>query len=131
MQTTIRLSEPQIEESLIQIQTALNVAVSADNPQEVAEQLTQLSALLGLSAVVQASARFVMETTKKFNIEAAHKKGMTGNQARDYVAALSANEIGLYELAERQNAALTHQMDAYRSILSYAKAEMILHQHQN
>lgn len=124
MNTPIRLSEPDIEAGLVQIQTALNVTVSADNPQEVAYHLSELAALSGLSAVVQASARFVLETLKKAYLESAAKKGMTGNMARDYVASLCANEIGIYELAERQNRALVHKADALRSILSYAKTEI-------
>lgn len=120
----IRLPEPEIEAALVEIQTALAHQVSADDPHGVADHLTTLAALCGRSSVVQSSARFVRDTAHKFAVETAFKKGLAGNAARDYAAALCAHENGLYELAERQNSALDRQMNAYRSVLSFAKTEL-------
>lgn len=85
---------------------------------------SQISSVIGLSAECKASA--------KKKLELARLRAMQELRGEDYppsimskaIDAHCSDELAVYEYADRLNAAITHQLDIIRTIISYRKEEM-------
>lgn len=102
------------------------IKLDANNPHQIADKLVELQSILSLSVVVQASCKFFLENKRKecfkecINEISVLKVQLSKQLIDSYCSA----ELSAYELAERQNRAIVHQMDALRSVLSFSKSEL-------
>lgn len=107
-------------------ETRKPVKINSNNPHQIADKLVELQNILSLSVVVQASCKFFLENKKKdcFKELISEISILKVNLAKELVNSYCANELSAYELAERQNRAIVHQIDALRSVLSFLKSEV-------
>lgn len=85
---------------------------------------TQISGIIGLSAECKAQA--------KKQLELARLRALQELRGEDYPPSIMSkamdshcsSELATYEYADRLNAAITHQLDMIRTIISYRKEEM-------
>lgn len=108
----------------VQIGKALSENIGKDNPDEVMGKMGELNSLLATSSHAVALSDMLynqkifelMETAKYGSLNATEKKMI--------FAGLAKEEIYYMTLCERQNRALVHAIDSWRSILSFIKSEM-------
>lgn len=105
------------------IQDKVSESISQE-PNHLMEYLQECSSLLGTSAQTVASLQHHMNTEKLFAVEQAKREKYSGNLAKAFIEGRTAEIGALLKLSERQNAALTHRIDAIRSILSFTKEEL-------
>lgn len=110
-------------ENMRDIQTRLTAELPQE-PNALMEHLRDLSSLLATSAQTVASLQFHLNNEKLNAVMKAKQAGYSPAMAKVYIEGLTA-EIGAeYKLSERQNAAIVHQIEATRSILSFTKQEL-------
>jgi endonuclease IV len=87
---------------------------------------SKLAAWIAYTGLAKAQAKRDLLQKKKETIENLLKENhrLTPANFKEYVAASVSNEEYNFELADRTNAAATHQLDLIRSILSALKTEM-------
>jgi len=96
----------------------------AQEPQALMERLTELSSLLSTSAQTMSSIKFVVVDAVGLATQEAFRLKYPPSMAKSYAEGKCAELIANYELANRQNAAITHSIEAVRSILSFTKQEL-------
>ena len=96
----------------------------AQEPSTLMEYLNDLSSMLGTSAQIISSVQYHVESASLISVSEAKKDGYSPQMAKVFIEGRCAEIRALYKLAERQNAALVHRIDATRSILSFTKQEM-------
>ncbi len=122
MTESIILSISSCRANLSAIQSTLE-EVPPQDPNKLMERLNDLASLLGTSSQLMASYQFHVDGNRLIAVQEAHKNGYKGNMCKDYVEGRCAEIRAEFRMAERQNACITHSIDAARSILSYLKQE--------
>lgn len=113
-----------VKKMTLQIGKALSENICKDAPDQVMGKMGELNTLLATSSHAVALSELIysqkildlMETAKYGNLNATEKKMIFAGLAKD--------EIYYMTLCERQNRALVHAIDSWRSILSFLKTEM-------
>lgn len=108
----------------IQIKTSLNVTADKTDPGGIAGKISELASLIASSAEAVAISEMIynikigdlMEDSKFAALNATERKLIFQGKAH--------KEIALMTYTERLNKGITHAIDGYRSILSFAKSEM-------
>lgn len=114
----------QLKEISSQIGKAIALSIDKDNPQEVLGKLNELTALLASSSHCVALAESIYSEKLMQLTEAGTWAGLTATDKKMIFAGRAKTEIYYVTLSERQNRALTHSIDALRSMISYLKSEM-------
>lgn len=109
--------------NLQMIQDFLEVKV-AQEPQALMEHMTELASLLATSAQTMSSIKFLVTDAVGLATQEAFRQKYPPSMAKAYAEGICAELIADYELANRQNAAITHTLDGTRSILSFTKSEL-------
>lgn len=123
---SLLIRESDIKHNLQHIQTKISVSLDTNNPQEIQNHLLDLSQLLSLSAVLQTSCKYFLEEKRKqaFNLCAEQLSVLGATLGKQLIDSYCSVELSAFTLAERQNKAIVHQMDALRSVLSFSKSEL-------
>lgn len=95
--------------------------VDIDTVQEVGKRL---ASLMGLSAECMASARRRMEVARLKAFKELEGRGYSPSVMLKMAEANISMESATYEYADRLNAAITHQIDYFRTLISLYKSEM-------
>ena len=96
----------------------------AQEPSALMGRLNELSSLLGTSAQTMSSIKFIALDAVGLATQEAFRLKYPPSMAKAYAEGKCAEIIANSELANRQNAAITHQIEAVRSILSFTKQEL-------
>lgn len=102
-----------------QIGKAIALEVDRSNPDEIMGKLGALTSLLATSSHAVALAEKLMQLT-----EANTWAGLSATDKKMIFAGRAKSEIYYVTLTERQNRALTHGIEALRSMISYLKSEL-------
>ena len=99
-------------------------------PNDIVEHLEHLNRLVAVSGACLADAKYYQDqiinsTITKALTEAYHDK-MSASTINQFVKTSAKDFNYLVTMFDRINAAATHQIDSYRTILSYRKTEMSL-----
>ena len=110
----------------------INIQLQAVTPQTLetisacTEYGSKLAGWIAYTGLAKAQAKRDLLQKKKETIDKLMNDGhrLTPANFKEYVTASVSEEEYIYELADRTNAAATHQLDLIRSILSALKTEM-------
>jgi hypothetical protein len=110
----------------------INLQLQAVTPQTLetisacTEYGSKLAGWIAYTGLAKAQAKRDLLQKKKETIDKLMNEGhrLTPANFKEYVTASVSGEEYIYELADRTNAAATHQLDLIRSILSALKTEM-------
>jgi len=110
----------------------INIQLQAVTPQTLetisacTEYGSKLAGWIAYTGLAKAQAKRDLLQKKKETIDKLMNDGhrLTPANFKEYVTASVSGEEYIYELADRTNAAATHQLDLIRSILSALKTEM-------
>lgn len=118
------MTKDQLIISLSDIQKAMEIEVSIDNPTGIMEKMNALANLIGLSAECFAwSERYYNEKLSEL-VLAKQYKDLSATDKKMLFAGLACEEIHNHTHAERLNKGLTHAIDGLRSMLSFLKEEL-------
>jgi hypothetical protein len=117
-----------------QLEGFLGVTVGADNPEEIVDRMAALLVFYPSSAMALASAKYWQAYKYRNEYNAAYKRStqvdpgqgkpfLTPSILKEYISSRTAEEMALVTRCERGNSAITHTLDALRSILSHLKEE--------
>lgn len=122
---TVNLILPIVDcrRNLQMIQDYLEVKC-AQEPQALMERMTELSSLLATSAQTMSSIKFKVVDAVGLATEEAFRQKYPPSMAKAYAEGKCAELMADYELANRQNACITHTLDGLRTILSFTKQEL-------
>jgi hypothetical protein len=115
--------EANLRRDLASIRAILDTQIEDCDESIIQEKIMQLTQICGLAAQCKGSAKKLLELAR---LKAMLEMGTdyTGNLAMTFINSKCANELGLFEYADRINASLTHNIDGLRSVLSYRKSEL-------
>lgn len=115
------------KEETAQALNAIRKAIDADvidaDIVNVQNKMLQLTQLIGLSAEAKATAKKLLHIKETQVLYAMDKELSPSVQVRKLNAECF-EELALLEYADRLNAALTHNIDALRSVISFRKTEI-------
>lgn len=118
------MNQPDILLHCTRIKTELEREVNTLSIDQVMDKMNKLTAFSGLSAELVAEAKQLILHRQKPAILNAIKADIAASMQKAFVESECAEEMMLYTYAERLNAAITHSLDALRTIVSMRKAEM-------
>lgn len=107
-----------------QIGKEIALEIDKDNPQEVMGKLGTLTNLLATSSHAVALSEMLYSEKLMSLTEANTWVGMSATDKKMIFAGRAKNEVYYVTLADRQNKAIVHSIDALRSIISFLKNEM-------
>ena len=115
-----------IEKLQEDIERELSTAVNPDNPMEVKNKLQTLSVLLSTgSKCIPYSKRLMLQKRRDWLRQHAERiKEFSPSVIKEYISTACIDEEILFVRCERNYSAVTHSIEAMRSILSILKAEM-------
>lgn len=113
-----------IEAKLKSIREIVDKDVTGCDIETVLEHGKKLSSLAGLSAECMASAQKTLQFARRKAIIALDSKGYGPSVLLKVADGECGMELATYEYAERLNAAISHQLDFYRTIISLHKTEL-------
>lgn len=114
----------QITNNLRAIRIVSDESLDKDNVEQVVSKGNRLEALLGLSAAQKSNAKLLLNR-KKVEVFAKYKESkMSPSVLVKLIDAEAGEEEALFMYADRLNAAVTHELDYIRSLISYYKEEM-------
>ena len=124
----IYIEEHLITNRISALQSFLENKIECDVPEQVKIVLGRCSEYLATSAHIVGSCEFWLQEKRNLAYKDEDlQKGLVKLPAslqKGLIDSFCAVQFANLKFAERQNACLVHQIDAYRSILSYAKSEM-------
>lgn len=125
----IQSSIEQITEQLSHINTLISQELSESDYPTMISYLDELSAWQGNSGKCVADAEYHYHTKLESVFNDLQKDGslkdVPATVLNNYAKAKCKEYLYLVKLSERYNRGLTHRCDSIRTILSFAKAEMI------
>lgn len=123
---SLLIRQNEIQHNLHIIQTKISISLDSNNPHEIQNHLLELSQLLSLSAVLQTSCKYFLEERRKqaFALCTEQLSILSATLGKQLIDSYCSVELSAFTLAERQNRAIVHQMDALRSVLSFSKSEL-------
>ena len=120
-----------VRNTLSKLQELCDASIEYQNPNACLDLLNELSAWIGQSAHLQASAKYYLCVAEAAqyafileNIE--DYKSMSATERKRLAASRCAEYVALYEFAERLNAAITHRCEHLRTFISFAKQEIAI-----
>lgn len=113
-----------LKEICNQIGKAIALEVDKGNPDEILGKLGSLTSLLATSSHAVALAESLYAEKLMQLTEANTWAGLSATDKKMIFAGRAKSEIYYVTLTERQNRALTHGIDALRSMISYLKSEL-------
>jgi hypothetical protein len=124
----IYIEESLIEKRITSVQSFLENKIDSDVPEHVKIVIARCSEYLATSAHIVGSCEYWLQERKNLaykneDLQCSLLK-LPASLQKGLIESFCSKEIANLTFAQRQNACLVHQIDAYRSILSYAKAEM-------
>lgn len=105
------------------IEGVLSVEVNAEDGSALSKKIAELSAIISTSANAVAIAE-KLYNQKLCKLLADLPDKMNSTEKKLILTGKLSNEIYWVKLAERQNAAIVHAIDGYRSVLSFLKEEV-------
>jgi hypothetical protein len=123
---TLLISREECIKLLGEIQLFCEQPVESEYPEIIRNLMLNATAYLSNCTVIIASCKYHLENAKQRAFdELADKISKESPMiAKERINAYCKEESSMLMFAERQSACLNHQIDAYRSVLSYAKAEL-------
>lgn len=112
-----------IEKNLKAIRALVDVDVSSVQIDDLVEHGKRLAAMIGLSAECMAAATRRLQSARLKAIEKMHDK-YPPSVLLKMADAECGFEVALHEYADRLNAAISHQLDYYRTVISKYKVEL-------
>lgn len=121
-----------LKEKLQSIRDLLDVQTFESDTDAVANHAQELAAMIGLSAECKAEARKRVEESRLIALRAiVGDKKITPSVMLKMADGAIADELRVFEYADRLNAGLTHKMDLLRSVISLRKTELENSRFQN
>lgn len=118
------MTSDEIQSYCKSIKAELERQVETSEIESVMDKLNNLSSFSGLSAELVAESKQLVLERQKPAILLAQKSGVSASMQKAFVESECAEEMMLYTFAERLNAAITHSLDALRTIVSMRKSEL-------
>jgi hypothetical protein len=123
----------ELDRNLVEIQGFIEEQINSQDPMQIKLKIEYTASMSATSTSVQASCRYWLDMKRKevFRNSSVQESlfKLSASLQKQLVDSYLAKDIYRYELAQRQNAHLTHILDALRSLLSFAKAEMEISRH--
>ncbi len=117
-----------LESELQDVQDFIEDQHSCEFPELMKSKLVSCNAYLATSVVLVASSKFHLLQVKNLKFRDAELQNllckMPASLQKELIDSYCSTELANYELAQRQNACIVHQIDALRSLLSFAKTEI-------
>ena len=113
-----------IEANLKSIRVVVDTNVVGCDIETVVEQGKKLSAMMGLSAECMAAAQRHLHDARLKAMKELDGKGYQPSILLKMADGSCGIELATYEYADRLNAAITHQLDYYRTVISLYKSEL-------
>lgn len=118
------VSDDKIVSDLKAIREVLDIDTTNCEIDDVVNAGKKLSSLAGLSAQCMGAARKRLERARLNALRNLQDKNLGASVMLKTVEAECGEELALYDYADRINAAITHQLDFYRSVISLHKSEL-------
>lgn len=113
-----------IEAKLKAIRLVVDTDVTGCDIDTVVEQGKKLSAMMGLSAECMAAAQKHLQFARRKAIKSMEGEGHQASILVKLADGECGLELATYEYADRLNAAISHQLDYYRTVISLYKSEL-------
>lgn len=113
-----------LKEKLNFIRVEVDKDVIGCDIESVVEKGKSISQLIGLSAECKAEARRKLEGRRLLAVMELEGKKYSPSVLLKIADSMCAEEIEAYEYADRLNAAISHQLDYYRTVISLHKTEL-------
>lgn len=113
-----------IEANLAAIRKVVDTDVTGCDIDTIVEQGKKLASIMGLSAEVMGAAQKHLQLARKKALKELESKGISPSVMIKMADGDAAMELAMYDYADRLNAAITHQLDYYRSVISLYKSEL-------
>lgn len=113
-----------IEANLKSIREVVDIDVIGCDIDSVVEQGKKLASMMGLSSECMAAAQRHLQNARLKAIKEMEGRGYQSSILLKMADGHCGIEIATYEYADRLNAAITHQLDYYRTIISLYKCEL-------
>lgn len=113
-----------LAEKLESIRNCIDADVTGCDIETILEKGKELSQLIGLSAECKAEARKALERRRLIEIQFLQVEKIPPSVMLKMADAQCADELAVFEYADRLNAGITHQLDFYRSVISLHKTEL-------
>ena len=122
------IQRAELEKNLDAIDDFISIKIDVDDPVLIKGLLADTVSFLATSTKLQSSCKYWLDTSRKevFANETVQESlfKLSSSLQKQLVDSYLATELSMYELAQRQNAFLTHNLHVLRSLLSFAKVEM-------
>jgi hypothetical protein len=118
--------KPQVKRNLKAIREVLDLDVSDTVIEDVVTKMHKLINLVGLASESKATARKILEEKRLVQLSEIKDSKYPPTVLLKIVDANCADELALYEYADRINASISHSLDSLRTIISLRKEEMRL-----
>jgi len=113
-----------IEANLAAIRAIVDLDISGLEIESVVEQGKKLASIMGLSSECMAAAQKHLHFARLRAIQSLEGKDMQASVLLKMADGHCGMELATYEYADRLNAAITHQLDYYRTVISLYKSEL-------
>lgn len=115
--------EDKIERDLKAIRAVVDIDTTGADIESVVECGKKLASMCGLSAQCMGAAKKRLEAARLKAIKEIEGK-YSPSIMNKTIDAMCGEELAIYDYADRLNAAITHQLDYYRSVISLHKTEL-------
>lgn len=116
--------DEKIERDLKAIREVVDTDTSGADIDSVVECGKKLASMCGLSAQTMAAAKKRLESKRLVAIQSLEGKGYPPSVMLKMADAMCGEQLALYDYADRLNAAISHQLDYYRTVISLYKTEL-------
>lgn len=113
-----------LREKMIAIRELLDVPTKEYALESLVTHAQDLAAMIGLSAEVKSDARRNLENARLAALKMSMDNKVSTNILLKMADGACADQLAQYEYADRLNAAITHQLDLIRSVISLRKTEL-------
>jgi hypothetical protein len=114
-----------LSDKMDSVRKLLDVNTSDCDLDSLANHAQQLSAMIGLSSECKAEARMLLESARLVALKMySGDKKITPSIILKMADGACAEQIQVYEYADRINAGITHKLDTLRTIISLRKTEL-------
>lgn len=113
-----------LREKLAYIRQQMDVDVKDVDIQSVVNKGIELSQLIGLSAECKGESRKLLENARLIAIKSLTGQKLTPSLVLKMADGACAEQLEVFEYADRINAGLVHQLDLIRTVISLHKQEL-------
>lgn len=118
------IEDEKIVSDLKAIRAVVDTDTSGADIDSVVECGKKLASMAGLSAQCMGAAKKRLERARLKALKELSAQGLASSVLLKTVEATCGEELALYDYADRINAAITHQLDYYRTVISLHKTEL-------